>query len=173
MPHSLRPPPVSHSLRSPPVSHSLRPPPASSGSQRLRRIRSGKLFRILKQRILPNGYPVLNLVSLPAGKPVPVTGANEQPLRLSPPTTPRLPTDLKLTSDALPPSQPLAVNRDPWDHLHPPTIISYLNGPHFSYDHTSTFNSDTRVTPESYEKLLTDVGFASEINIARSISFLQ
>jgi len=61
----------------------------------------------------------------------------------------------------------------PWDLEHPPAITSYLEGPHFSYDHTSAFNYSMPVTPESYQTLLTSVEFASEINIGRNISFFK
>jgi len=60
-----------------------------------------------------------------------------------------------------------------WDRSHPPTVTSYLDGLHFSYDHTSASNYSTPVTPESYQRLLTEVDLTSEINIGRNISFLQ
>jgi hypothetical protein len=49
-------------------------------------------------------------------------------------------------------------------------VTSCLDGLHFSYDHTSASNYSTPVTPESYQRLLTEVDFTSEINIGRNIS---
>jgi len=55
----------------------------------------------------------------------------------------------------------------------PFAITSYLDGPHFAYDHTSAFNYSTPVTPESYQTLLSNEDLASEINIGRNVSFFQ
>jgi len=99
--------------------------------------------------------------------PAPITTKTVADLQL----TSDIPPDRQSRSDQLPPS--MRSPGLPWDLEHPPGITSYLEGPHFSYDHASAFNYSMPVTPESYQALLTGVEFASEINIGRNISFYK
>ena len=155
------------------MSHVLRwIPTVSSVALPTRRNRSSKHFT--------NSHAVnltwrVNPGSFTGGESI--TEANDQPLLSSLPVTPQ-PFDLargvlpSRPSSCPPHLLPLAWNLF-WDRSHPPTVTSYLDGLHFSYDHTSASNYSIPVTPESYQRLLTEVDFTSEINIGRNISFLQ
>jgi len=83
-------------------------------------------------------------------------------------------TPADLTVEPPPPRlQKNKAKRKLWDRSHLPTINSHLEGPHFSYDLTSAFNHSAPVTPESYQALLINTEFSSEININRNIGSLQ
>jgi len=61
----------------------------------------------------------------------------------------------------------------PWDRSHPPTVISYLKGPHFSYDCTPSLNGGTLVPLESYEDLLLGTGVYSKPDLYRKIKYIR
>jgi hypothetical protein len=125
-----------------------------------------------KPLILSNGYHVLDLVSISdAASPFKAI-ERRAPARGSPPLADDVPHPWPPNS---PPPNPSSASKGSslWDSSHPPTMTSYFDGPHFSYDQTSAFNYGTPITPDSYQTLLTDVVLASEINIGRNISFFQ
>ena len=96
-----------------------------------------------------NGYPALNLVST-AGEEQTYETNDQRPLPRTTPQPSRVP---QLTSN---PSCP-------------PTVVSFLKGPHFSYDRTSSFSA----SPQEYKDLLLGKGIRRNPDLYRKIKYIR
>jgi hypothetical protein len=120
-------------------------------------------------------YAVVDLATRIAREQV--RRANGQPSWSSPPSmTPRLLASLKLAFRMLIPWPQSCSPRlipsfwEPWALSHPPTVTFYFEGPHFSYDPTSSFHGGRKITPASYKDLLIGTPIHCEVNIHRNIN---